>query len=66
LLKKKGLQQVVQYCYLRFGLQKTVEMLDGLKDLGFLSATRSGLSIGIDDLIVPREKEKLVDEARRS
>ena len=58
LLKKKGLQQVVQYCYLRFGLQKTVEMLDSLKDLGFLSATKSGLSIGIDDLIVPpREGE---------
>jgi DNA-directed RNA polymerase subunit beta' len=65
LLKKKGLQQVVQYCYLHFGLQKTVEMLDSLKDLGFLSATRSGLSIGIDDLIVPGDKEKLVDEARQ-
>jgi DNA-directed RNA polymerase subunit beta' len=65
LLKKKGLQQVVQYCYLRFGLQKTVEMLDSLKDLGFLAATKSGLSIGIDDLIVPPEKEKLVDEARQ-
>ena len=65
LLKKKGLQQVVQYCYLRFGLEKTVEMLDSLKDLGFLYATKSGLSIGIDDLIVPREKEKLVEEARQ-
>ena len=42
LLKKKGLQQVVQYCYLRFGLEKTVEMLDSLKDLGFLYATKSG------------------------
>ena len=28
LLKKKGLQQLVQYCYLRYGLEKTVEMLD--------------------------------------
>ena len=65
LLKKKGLQQVVQYCYLRFGLEKTVEMLDSLKDLGFLYATKSGLSIGIDDLIVPAEKEQLVEEARQ-
>jgi DNA-directed RNA polymerase subunit beta' len=31
LLKKKGLQQVVQYCHLHYGLEKTVEMLDGLK-----------------------------------
>ena len=35
LLRKKGLQQLVQYCYLRFGLEKTVEMLDAIKDLGF-------------------------------
>ena len=53
LLKKKGLQQVVQYCHLHFGLEKTVEMLDSLKNLGFTYATRSGLSIGIDDLIIP-------------
>jgi DNA-directed RNA polymerase subunit beta' len=64
LLKKKGLQQLVQSCYLRFGLEKTVEMLDSLKHLGFTYATRSGLSIGIDDLIIPKEKVQLVDRAR--
>src|SRR6266487_719671 len=64
LLKKKGLQQLVQSCYLRFGLEKTVEMLDSLKHLGFTYATRSGLSIGIDDLIIPKEKVALVDKAR--
>src|SRR5688500_15054643 len=64
LLKKKGLQQVVQYCHLHFGLEKTVEMLDSLKHLGFTYATRSGLSIGIDDLIIPSEKASLVERAR--
>ena len=64
LLKKKGLQQLVQSCYLRFGLEKTVEMLDALKNLGFTYATRSGLSIGIDDLIIPQRKAELVKEAR--
>ena len=34
LLKKKGLQQLVQACYLRYGLEKTVEMLDSIKNLG--------------------------------
>jgi len=34
LLKKKGQQQLAQYCYLRFGIEKTVEMLDSLKNLG--------------------------------
>ena len=64
LLKKKGLQQLVQSCYLRWGLEKTVDMLDALKNLGFLYATLSGLSIGIDDLIIPAEKAALVDKAR--
>ncbi len=64
LLKKKGLQQLVQKTYLDFGLERTVEMLDALKQLGFTYATRSGLSIGIDDLVIPAVKHKLVDDAR--
>ena len=60
LLRKKGLQQLVQYGYLRFGLETTVEMLDAIKDLGFRYATRAGISIGIDDLIIPDGKEKMV------
>ncbi|HZJ30852.1 MAG TPA: DNA-directed RNA polymerase subunit beta' [Vicinamibacterales bacterium] len=64
LLKKKGLQQLVQKCYLDFGLERTVEMLDALKNLGFTYATRSGLSIGIDDLIIPANKGQLVENAR--
>jgi DNA-directed RNA polymerase subunit beta' len=64
LLKKKGLQQAVRYCYLNLGLEKTVEMLDSLKHLGFTYATRSGISIGIDDLIIPEKKPEIVDGAR--
>jgi DNA-directed RNA polymerase subunit beta' len=64
LMKKKGLQQLVQWCYLKYGLEKTVEMLDSIKNLGFLYATKSGLSIGIDDLIIPSEKPVLVAHAR--
>ena len=56
LLKKKGLGQLVQYCYLKFGLQITVQMLDEVKALGFLYATRAGISIGIDDMVVPGRK----------
>ena len=63
LLKKKGLQQLVQYSYLRHGLPRTVLMLDRLKDLGFFYATKSGLSIGINDLVIPKEKAPLVKQA---
>ncbi|MBV8904680.1 MAG: DNA-directed RNA polymerase subunit beta'', partial [Acidobacteriia bacterium] len=65
LLKKKGLGQLVQYCYLKFGLQTTVQMLDEVKALGFLYATRAGISIGIDDMVVPGEKQALVREAEK-
>ncbi len=65
LLKKKGLTQLVHYCYLRFGLQTTVKMLDEVKDLGFLYATRAGISIGIDDMVVPASKAQLVHDAEK-
>ncbi len=65
LLRKRGLQALVQYGYLRFGLERTVEMLDAVKDLGFRFATRAGISIGIDDLIIPEGKARLVGGAQK-
>src|SRR3989442_1444677 len=65
LLKKKGVQQLVYYAYLRFGLEDTVVLLDHLKALGFTYATKSGISIGIDDMFIPSDKYKLVDTAEK-
>ena len=65
LLRKKGLGALVNYCYLRFGLETTVQMLDGVKTLGFLYATKAGISIGIDDLVVPQSKAALVSAAEK-
>jgi DNA-directed RNA polymerase subunit beta' len=65
LLRKKGLQALVQYGYLRFGLERTVELLDAVKELGFTYATRAGISIGIDDLVIPEEKERMVLGAQK-
>jgi len=65
LLKKKGIGNLVQYCYLQFGLATTVKMLDELKNIGFLYATKAGISIGIDDLVIPVNKQALVKEAEK-
>ena len=65
ILKKKGLAQLVQYCYLRFGREKTVKMIDEIKDLGFRYATKAGISVGIDDMVVPAGKERLVKGAQK-
>ena len=60
------LTQLVQYCYLKYGLQITVGMLDEVKKLGFLYATRAGISIGIDDMVVPASKATLVQDAEKA
>jgi len=65
LLKKKGLAQLVQYCYLGSGLKQTVQMLDELKNIGFHYATVAGISIGIDDMVVPRGKFDLINNAQK-
>ena len=66
LLRKKGLGALCNYCYLRFGLETTVRLLDEIKALGFLSATKAGISIGIDDLLVPQSKPARAAPSSRS
>ena len=61
-LKKKGLQDLVNYCFVNLGLPRTVEILDIVKTLGFQVATRAGISIGIDDMRIPAKKTVFVDE----
>src|SRR5205807_2455564 len=65
LLKKKGIGQLVNFCYLTYGLEMTVKMLDEVKELGFRFATRAGLSIGIDDMVIPDNKKVLVKDAEK-
>jgi DNA-directed RNA polymerase subunit beta' len=61
--KKKGLQSLVNFAHIRLGHEMTVKMLDDLKTLGFLYATKAGISIGIDDLVTPDSKKPLVAKA---
>src|SRR5207237_9815111 len=65
LLKKKGVGQLVTYGYLRFGLETTVKMLEEVKELGFRYATKAGLSIGIDDMVVQDNTKTLVRDAEK-
>ncbi|QHN02411.1 DNA-directed RNA polymerase subunit beta' [Granulicella sp. WH15] len=66
LLKKKGIGQLINYCYLNLGLEVTVKTLDRVKDLGFRYATRSGLSVGLDDMVIPDSKYTLVGDAEKT
>ena len=62
-LDKKGLTNLVSDCFDRLGLSRTIQFLDDLKDLGFKYATLSGLTIGMDDLVIPPEKAKIIERA---
>ncbi len=62
-MKSKDLQHVISDCYLEFGRKRTIELLDSMKRTGFTESTRSGLSFGISDLVVPPTKEKYILEA---
>ncbi len=62
---KGKLGDVIWKCYQVSGHQKTVEVLDKLKQLGFEWATRSGVSIGMQDMIIPEEKKRIIDETHK-
>ena len=65
MLGKKRLRQVISDCFRKAGLAKTVEFLDKLKEAGFQTATRGGLSVSIADVVVPAEKVAIIDKAQK-
>jgi len=65
MLGKKRLRQVIADCFRKAGLAKTVEFLDKLKETGFMTATRGGLSVSIADVVVPDEKTTIIDRAQK-
>lgn len=62
-LKKKKMSELVLETYKKVGLERTVKFLDDLKDLGFAEATKAALSMGIADVRIPSNKQKVIDEA---
>ena len=60
---KKEMANLVDYSYRTCGAKKTVILADRLKDLGFQYATKSGISISINDMVIPAGKEKIVSQA---
>ncbi len=66
LLTKKRIEGVIADSYNLAGSQRTVQFLDDLKAMGFNNAMLSGASIGLDDVIIPSEKPKLVEKASKN
>ena len=63
LFTKKELNKFISYLYKNFELPVVVKFLDDVKDLGFEASTRAGVSISIEDMVVPKEKSEIIAKA---
>jgi DNA-directed RNA polymerase subunit beta' len=64
-MTKKVISACINACYRALGLKETVIFADQLMYMGFAYATRSAVSFGIDDIVIPEQKTKLVAAADR-
>lgn len=62
-LTKKAISRLLNICYRTLGLKPTVIFADHLMYTGFYYATRAGISIGVDDLLVPENKDEIINKA---
>src|SRR5690606_28977243 len=62
---KKKLGELILSTYKTTGKENAVKTLDLLKELGFRTATKAGISIGMEDMIIPEEKKEIVARARQ-
>jgi DNA-directed RNA polymerase subunit beta' len=62
-MTKKAISNVINACYRNLGLKKTVVFADQLMYTGFRFATKAGISIGVNDMVVPEEKAAILSVA---
>ncbi len=64
-LKKKEISKLINVSFRKCGLKETVVFADKLLQAGFRLATRAGISICIDDMLVPQEKHEIISRAQK-
>ncbi|MBI3349277.1 MAG: DNA-directed RNA polymerase subunit beta', partial [Burkholderiales bacterium] len=64
-LKKKEISRLINTSFRKCGLKETVVLADKLLQSGFKLATRAGISIAIDDMLVPAQKHTLIERAEK-
>jgi DNA-directed RNA polymerase subunit beta' len=62
-MDKKALEDLVGECHRHLGHKTTASILDSLKDLGFSYATQAGITVGIDDILIPSTKAVIIERA---
>ncbi|MEM7175120.1 MAG: DNA-directed RNA polymerase subunit beta' [Chlamydiota bacterium] len=64
-LRKKKMSELVLETYKKVGLESCVKFLDQLKQVGFAHATKAALSMGIKDVCIPEDKQKILAETQQ-
>jgi len=62
-MNKKNISKLINSCYRKLGLKDTVIFADQLMYLGFRQATRSGVSVGMEDMLIPPTKYTIIEKA---
>ncbi|MBW2600569.1 MAG: DNA-directed RNA polymerase subunit beta' [Deltaproteobacteria bacterium] len=62
-MDKKSLSRLVNYCYRTLGGKATVILSDRLKDIGYRYATKAGVSVCVDDMVIPGQKWDIIKRA---
>ena len=65
LLPKKVVSEIIDHVFRFSGQKSTVIFCDKLKDIGFKHAFKAGISFGKDDLLIPDNKEQLIEETKK-
>jgi DNA-directed RNA polymerase subunit beta' len=64
-LTDKDIRNLIEQVFKFYGPYVTVKMLDAIKDMGFKYATFFGATIGMDDIVIPIEKAKMIEDANK-
>ena len=62
-MNKKKLGELIYLCYRKLGSDKTAQVLDGIKKLGYKYSTKAGLTISISDIFIPEAKKEILAKA---
>jgi len=64
-VRKGFLVRLISMCHQKYGNTRTSVILDNLKTIGFRYATQSGTTVGVEDIVIPDEKDQIIKEAEK-
>lgn len=64
IFKKNTIKELIYESFINYGKTRTSYLIDELKDLGYYYATKSGLSISVEDLNIPKKKNEFIDKSK--